>query len=176
MDHCAVAYEQNLCSDESEMMLQWFNSQYFNQTMPMQPDFLPLHEDSSNNSFPHSEIYNADPCNLYEFDSINFSFLPSLGHENYQQDMECMPEDPHSISYLDVGFKERHMSQVFTNEVIETENVLDRKGKRKLKINSYEKQSNDDSECISNNVPRKKSRSSVRVSFFLIFITLSTID
>lgn len=176
MDHCAVAYEQNICTDESELMLQWFNSQRFNQTMPMQPDFLPLHENSSNNFFPNSEFYNTDPCNFYGSYPINCSFPPSIGYESIQQGMGCMPEDPHTMSYLDVDVNQQCESQVFTDGVVETENVLQLKEKRKLEINCSEKETNDDTECISNNVPRKKSRPSVRVSFFVTFKTLSTMD
>ncbi|XP_078156285.1 uncharacterized protein LOC144552066 [Carex rostrata] len=162
MDHCAVAYEQNICTDESEMMLQWLNSQCFNQTMPMQPDFLPLHEDSSHNSFPNSEFYNADPCNFYGSNPNNCSFFPSLGYESLQPGIGCMPEDPHTMSYLYVDVNQQCEGQVFTDGVVETENALQLKEKRKLEINCSEKETNDDTECISNKVPRKKSRPSVR--------------
>jgi hypothetical protein len=176
MDHSAVAYEQTFYGDESEVMLQWFNSQYINQIIPMQPDLLPLHDNSSSNSFPNLEFYNADPCNRYESNPINCSFLPSVGHETYQQGMECMPEDPHATSYCDVNINHQHACRVFTDEMAGNKNVLQLKGKRKLEISCYEKETSDDSECISNNVPRKKSRSSVRVIFFLKFITLLTIE
>ncbi|KAJ4762850.1 hypothetical protein LUZ62_027909 [Rhynchospora pubera] len=162
MEHCAVAYEQNIFGDESEMMLQWFGSQYFNQTMLMQTDVLPIHEDSSNNSSPNLEFYNVDSYNLYESNPINSSFLSSLGYDEYQQGMECMPEDQHAMSYLNVGADQQYVSQVFINEAVETGNVVQPKGKRKLQINCCEKETNDDSDQISNNVSRKKSRSSVR--------------
>ncbi|XP_078158215.1 uncharacterized protein LOC144553909 [Carex rostrata] len=164
MDHCAVAYEQNICADEPEIMLQWLNSQYFNQSISMQPKFLPLHEDSTYNSFPNLEFYNAYPCNFYESNPINCSFLPSLGYKSHQQGMECMAEDPHamSYSYLDVDVNQQCESQVFTDGVVDTDNVLQLKEKRKLEINCNEKETNDVTESISNNVPRKKSRPSVR--------------
>ncbi|KAJ3697892.1 hypothetical protein LUZ61_001597 [Rhynchospora tenuis] len=162
MEHCAVAYEQHISGDESEMMLQWFGSQYFNQTMLMQADMLPIHEDSSNNSSPNLEFYNVDSYNLYESNPINSSFLPSLGYDVYQQGMECMPEDEHAMSYLNVGADQQYASQVLTNEAVQTGNVVQPKGKRKLQINCSEKETNDDSDQISNNVSRKKSRSSVR--------------
>jgi hypothetical protein len=167
MDHSAVEHEQTFCSGESEVILQWFNSQFFNQTIPMQPDILPLHEDSSSIPFPNLEFCNAGPCNLYESNPISCSLLPSLGHETYQQGRECMPEDPHAMPFLDIDINQQHACQVFTDEVAENENVLHLKGKRKLDINSYENETTDDSECISNNVSRKKLRSSVRVKFFL---------
>ncbi|XP_078158216.1 uncharacterized protein LOC144553910 [Carex rostrata] len=73
-----------------------------------------------------------------------------------------IPEDPHSMSYLDVDVNQQCESQVFTDGVVETNNLLQLKEKRKLEINCNEKETNDVTECISNNVPRKKSRLSVR--------------